>query len=408
MKYRGLLGAVMIFLLVDCSGDNTSPPPPSVASVTISPDGITIPVLQTGQLDAVARDANHDVIAGATIHWSTLNPTIATINSSGLVSAKAVGQTLAIATAADLADTVDVLVVDQLNLEVLPADTTIGLLETAAYTVIATTGAGDTVPPPPVVWSSSDHSVGTIDTDGVATAIGVGNTNIVATAGLTASPPAILRVSAEAGPCYGIASAAGFHGSIAYGFKTVDLETDGGFFITSDDNGNLQADLTPLLIAPTQASWSGALTASSSAGVTQRKTDGATNISYYNSTTGDILPQPVIGLPKLTLIVDLQSCGYRVYSGASVATVLIDQFGNHIDAVDIVATIQFAGTVPADWRTAGIAHLNGTLGGHSTAWGGLHLDQNALMPLGFAAELFTATDASVGEASGGFLLTYTP
>jgi hypothetical protein len=376
--------------------------------VTISPEELTVPVLLSDQLHAVARDADQAVLSGAHFTWSTVSPAIATISADGLVTGRTVGQTLAIAKAGDVADTVVVLVVDQLTLAVLPADTTIGLTETATYTVVATDGAGDTVPPPPVIWSSSDHAVATIDTDGVATAVGLGETNIVATAGLIASPPAVLRVAAETGPCYDIASAAGFHGSIAYGFKVVDEPTDGGFFITADDNGNLQADMTPLTITATQASWSGALNGSSSAGVTQKKTDGGTSISTYTTTTGIILPQPVIGLPKLTLLVDLQQCTYRVYSGASVATLLTDEFGNKINSVDIVATIQFAGAVPADWRTAGIVHGNGPLGGHSTAWGALHPEENDLMPLGFAAELFTATDASVGEASGGFQLTYVP
>lgn len=407
MKYQGLVCVAIIMMLVDCSGNESGPPQSTAASVVISPDGLTLPVGLFGDLHAVARDSDQAVITGVTFHWSTINSTIATIDANGTVRGRAVGQTLAIATAEELADTVVVLVVDGLTLAVLPADTTIGLLETAPYTVIAIDGAGDTVPPPPVVWSSSDQSVGTIDTDGVASAVGVGNTNIVATAGLIASPPAILRVATETGPCNGIGTATGFEGSIAWGFKAVDLETDGGFLITADDNGNLHAALTVLSITPFLASWSGTLNGASSASATQKKVDG-TNVSTYTSTSGVILPQPVIGLPKMTLIVDLQQCTYRVYSGASVATLLTDEQGNQTNSVDIIATVQFAGTVPADWRTAGIVHVNGPLGGHSTAYGALHPEENDLMPLGFAAELFTSADASVGEASGGFQMTEVP
>jgi hypothetical protein len=66
--------------------------------------------------------------------------------------------------------------------------------------------------------------------------------------------------------------------------------------------------------------------------------------------------------------------------------------------------------VPQDWRTTGIAHANGPLGGHSVVWSGFHLDADALMPLGFAAQLFdgTGSEPPVGEASGGFQLVYLP
>jgi hypothetical protein len=398
-------------ILAACSGD-TGPAPPSVASVVISPDGLTLTVGGFGQLNAVAVDADQAVVSGVSITWSTANPAIASVAGPGTVTGHAVGQTLAIATAGDKADTVLVVVVDQLVLAVQPADTAINVLETAAFTVVATDGAGDTVPPPPVTWSSSNQSVATIDTAGLATGIGVGFTNIVATAGLISSTPGVLQVNAAVAQCYGIASAAKFEGTVNYGFKVVDHPTagGGGFFITADDNGHLHAVMTLQSSTPFSALWSAEVDGSSNASVTQKKTDGGSNVSTYTSTSGIILPQPVNGLPKLSLIVDMQQCTYRVVTGASVATVLTDELGHQTNSVDIISLIQFAGAVPADWRTSGIAHANGTLGGHSVVWSGFHLDADGLMPLGFAVQLFdqTGSEPPVGEASGGFQLTYLP
>jgi len=300
---------------------------------------------------------------------------------------------------------------DQLVLEVLPADTSITVFGTATYTLVALNGAGDTVPAPAVIWTSSDSGVASITQDGVATGKAAGITNIVATAPEVVSAPARLEVTAGSAACFGIATATAFDGDVAWGFKVVDQETPGGgYFITADDNGNVHARMPLQSPGPFLALWSGELNNASSASVTQRRTDGGTHVSTYTSTSGVILPQPVIGMPKLSLIVDLQQCTYRVVTSASVATLLTDEFGNQINSVDIITQIQFAGPVPSDWRMNGIGQANGTMGGHSIFWSGLNANESALMPLGFAVELFEGSpnEPPVGQASGGFHLDYSP
>jgi len=405
--WAGIISAML--LLVSCGGD-AGPSPTDSGSVKAVPDGITVLVGHSGRFAAVVIDAQGDTVTGSTLSWSTKNPAVATIASDGTVTGQSVGLTQAIVTTGDLADTAAVVVVDQLSLEVLPADTAINVFATATFTVVATNGAGDPVPAPPVAWSSSNTSVANIDESGVATGVGVGFTNIVATYGLISSAPAVLQVNAAGGQCYGIASATGFQGSIAYGFKAVDQTTPAGFQVSADDNGSLHATMTRSTNGPFIAAWVGELSGASSASVTQKLTNG-NEVSTYTSTSGVMMPQPALGgLPKLTLLVDLQQCTYRVVSGASLATLLTDQFGNRIASVDIVATIQFAGAVPQNWQTGGIARGNGTMGGHSTVWGALHPEADALMPLGFATQLFTQSDPEqpAGEASGGFDLQVVP
>lgn len=92
------------------------------------------------------------------------------------------------------------------------------------------------------------------------------------------------------------------------------------------------------------------------------------------------------------------------------ATLLTDEFGNQVNSVDIIAQIQFAGPVPPDRQVDGVGQANGTMGGHSVPWSALNPDAGALMPLGFAVQLFegSPTEPPAGEASGGFHLTYSP
>jgi hypothetical protein len=299
---------------------------------------------------------------------------------------------------------------DELVLTVLPADTIIPIFGTAEYTVVATNRAGDTVPTPSVVWTSSDSGVAGITQDGLADGRTAGTTNIVATAGAVSSEPAQLQVSASAAPCFGITAATKFTGSVQWGYIAVDAETDGGFFITADDNGNVSAEMTSQGNGPFLFMWTGPLGGASSASVTQKKTDGVGGQSTYTSISGVIQPQPApSGLPKLTLIVDASTCQYSLTTGASLSTLLTDFFGNQINSIDITAFIQFAGTVPADWRTNGLAKANGVIMANSVAYAGLHREEDVLAPLGFVPELFNApAPGSVGQASGGFAVTYSP
>src|SRR5216683_3626 len=62
-----------------------------VASVTVSPATASIMVGQTVQLTATPRDASGNPLSGRVITWASSSPTVATVNSGGLVTAPAVG-----------------------------------------------------------------------------------------------------------------------------------------------------------------------------------------------------------------------------------------------------------------------------------------------------------------------------
>src|SRR5439155_18708328 len=53
---------------------------------------------QTVQLTATPRDANGNVLSGRTITWSSDNATVATVSTSGLVTAKVAGSAMITAT----------------------------------------------------------------------------------------------------------------------------------------------------------------------------------------------------------------------------------------------------------------------------------------------------------------------
>src|SRR5205814_2696349 len=57
-----------------------------VSSVTVSPASTTLQVGQTVQLTATPKDANGNPLTGRTVTWSSSNPSVASVDGSGLVT----------------------------------------------------------------------------------------------------------------------------------------------------------------------------------------------------------------------------------------------------------------------------------------------------------------------------------
>jgi glucose/arabinose dehydrogenase len=72
-------------------GGNVQPNP--VTSVTVTAPATSVPVGQTLQLAAAARDANGAAVQGSTFQWTSDDESVATVSSGGLVTAVAEGQT---------------------------------------------------------------------------------------------------------------------------------------------------------------------------------------------------------------------------------------------------------------------------------------------------------------------------
>ena len=91
---RALLACAATTLAACGGGDTTPPPPPPTpTTLTISPASVTFTAVgDTEQLSARVLDQNGNVMTGVTVNWSSLRPTVATVDlREGLVTAAGAG-----------------------------------------------------------------------------------------------------------------------------------------------------------------------------------------------------------------------------------------------------------------------------------------------------------------------------
>jgi len=88
----------------------TATTPASVASVVVSPTSTSLFVGNTLQLAAALKDAGGNTLTGRTVTWASSTPAVATVNSSGLVTAVAAGSAMMTATSEGVKGTATVTV----------------------------------------------------------------------------------------------------------------------------------------------------------------------------------------------------------------------------------------------------------------------------------------------------------
>ncbi|MDE2752101.1 MAG: Ig-like domain-containing protein, partial [Gemmatimonadota bacterium] len=183
------------------SGSATVSVAQRVSAVTVTPAADTLVAGDTLRLAAVATDANGHAVSGAEFRWASSDTLVAVVDDAGLVSGLGPGQAELTATAAGVTGRADLTVV-------AAAPTTIAVTpDTVALTALGQTAqlgaevrdqAGRAMEGVPVAWSSADTSVAAVDSAGLVTAAGVGETTIAATSG-DASGDAVVSVMHSAG-----------------------------------------------------------------------------------------------------------------------------------------------------------------------------------------------------------------
>lgn len=189
--------AFSALIFVGACEEDTPADPIRVASVEVTPRSSLARVGATQQLAAVAKDASGNPMSGAEITWKSAEPTVATVNASGLVTYVGAGSTAIIATARGTSGFATI-VSDANVATVAMSLSTFNLPQPQTLQLIATPQDAKGVALfRPITWTSSVPTVATVSATGLVTSIGAGTTTITATSegktgttSITVVPPA--------------------------------------------------------------------------------------------------------------------------------------------------------------------------------------------------------------------------
>ena len=179
----------------------------SVASVTISPATATVQNGASLSLVATAKDAGGNILTGRVMKWTSSNPLVLSISSSGTATGVGTGKAEVIVEAEGKKAFAAV--------EVLaPAPSAVASIDLVANAPVLNVGqttqavatlrdaAGNTLSGNPITWTSLDAAVATVSSAGLITATGGGSVAIIATSGgvsgslaITVNTPAAATVA---------------------------------------------------------------------------------------------------------------------------------------------------------------------------------------------------------------------
>ena len=185
------------------------PPPPVVDRVAVSPSSPSIEEGETQQFSATAYESDNTEITGKTFTWTSSNIMVATISTSGSATALDAGETMITASVDGKTDTVTLTVTEPPppppvvdRVAVSPSSPSIEEGETQQFSATAYEADNTEITGKTFTWTSSNTTVATISTSGLATAQDAGSTTIratvdgesdTATLTVTAPPPPMLR-----------------------------------------------------------------------------------------------------------------------------------------------------------------------------------------------------------------------
>ena len=166
VSWRGVslcaVGAAIITVAAGC-GDGPTVPSRIATTVTVAPAETDLTALgETIQLSARVADQNGQLIAGASVRWSSSAPAVATVDGSGLATAAGNGKATVTAVSGDARGTATVTVAQTVaSLSVEPthlASAHAGKQGSDTIVVIALDSRGSSVAGTEYQWSTDRHS----------------------------------------------------------------------------------------------------------------------------------------------------------------------------------------------------------------------------------------------------------
>ena len=178
--------------------------PQSIDTIVVVPLAASVTVGQTLQLSAVAKDVAGGVLEGRNIAWSSSNSSIATVSSTGLVTALSAGIAGITASGGGEQTTATITVVAPVtapvaSVSVTPSTAGVLVGQTVQLTATPRDAGGAPLTGRTVTWTSSNLGIATVSSSGLVTGVGAGVATITA-ASETVQGVATVTVTSAAAP----------------------------------------------------------------------------------------------------------------------------------------------------------------------------------------------------------------
>lgn len=180
---------VMLALVVLTACGKDSPVQPELRTpsrIVLSSNSATLNAIgQTIQLNATVFDLDNSVISGAPTTWTSSNPAVATVGSTGLVTAVSGGSAQITVFSGSVSAIASVAVMQvALNIAIAPTSVTLAVLnESVQLEALVYDNGNAPIAGATVVWSSSNPLVATVSSNGLVTAVSNGTAQVTATSG---------------------------------------------------------------------------------------------------------------------------------------------------------------------------------------------------------------------------------
>ena len=333
-------------------------------TVVLSPSSVLIG--QTAQASTTLRDALGNPLTGRAVTWTSLDSTIATVSSTGVVTGIRAGAVIIRATSEGQTGDGTITVVPPPVATVTSSlgSATLALGQTTQATAVARDASGNVLSGRYVAWSSLSPNVASVSISGVVTAVAAGTAVIRATVE-SKTGDASLTVSAAAGPV----AVASVTASVVADSLVTGQSTQ-ATAVARDASGNVLTGrtvswscLTPTVATITPAGVVTAIAAGTATirATVETKTGDASLVAKATPTTPTAM--------TTTVVVVLDSTNLAPGHSAMAHAVAKDQLGNVLtgktaswqSATPAVATVSSTGQLTA--ISTGIAPIQATVDG---------------------------------------------
>ncbi len=188
-------------VFVGCVGTDLIEEPPLLipARIAVTPAGSAVEIGRTTSFQATYYDSLGNIVPAIMFQWSSSDTTVASIEVGGQVFGKQAGQTMITANARGVTSNTAMLTVvadpnQVAQVIVSPDSGKIGAGSTLQFNAVARNLLGNALSGKIFSWRSSDATLASINSSGLATGIKPGAVNIIATADGIDSPAARLTI----------------------------------------------------------------------------------------------------------------------------------------------------------------------------------------------------------------------